>query len=84
MLKTLLISMLLVGTLSGAAHASDTVDLTDESKARIRQTLTEQGYEVGKTKIEDGLYEAYARKDGAKLEVFLNAAFEVVRTERDD
>ena len=84
MLKTLILSALLVGALSGAALASDTVSLTDESKARIRQTLTEQGYEVGKIKIEDGLYEAYARKDGAKFEIFLDANFAVVRTERDD
>jgi hypothetical protein len=70
--------------MSATAFASDTVELTDENTAKIREMLTEQGYEVGKVKIEDGLYEAYARKDGKKYEVFMNAGFEVVRTELDD
>lgn len=66
-----------------AALASAEVQLTDEMKAKITATLTEQGYEVGKIKIEDGMYEAYARKDGQKLEIFLNGDLEIVKTEAD-
>ena len=77
---TLTVSLLL----SGAAFAAGNVELTDENTAQIRTLLTEQGYEVAKIKIEDGMYEAYAKKDGARYEVFMNAAFEIVEIEEDD
>jgi hypothetical protein len=70
---------------AGAAFASnDSNKLTDEIKQQITATLTEQGYEVRKIKTEDGLFEAYARKDGKRYEVFLNDKMEIVRTEDDD
>jgi hypothetical protein len=73
------------GLLAGSAYASgDSVALTDQVANDIRSKLTAQGYTVAKIKIEDGLYEAYARKDGHRLEVFLNSALEIVRTERKD
>ncbi len=84
MFRKIILPGLFVTVMAAAAHASDTVELTDENTTKIREMLTEQGYEVGKVKIEDGLYEAYARKDGKKYEVFLNAEFAVVRTELDD
>ena len=55
------------------------VALTQANKDSITQILTEQGYTVGKIKLEDGLYEAYAKKDGKKLEVFLDEAFQIVK-----
>ncbi len=81
--KTVLIIALTTG-LGFSAMASGEVQLNDESKSMITQILTEQGYEVGKIKIEDGLYEAYARKDGQKYEIFMDAEYNVVRTEMDD
>ena len=84
MFKKIILPAVLVGAMSAAALASGAVELTDPNTAKIREMLTEQGYEVAKIKIEDGLYEAYARKDGKKYEVFLNADFDVVRTELDD
>jgi hypothetical protein len=83
MLKTIVTPLVLSLALVGAAHASGTVDLTDENTAQVRQVLAEQGYEVAKIKLEDGMYEAYARKDGQKFEVYLNADFEVVKTKED-
>lgn len=84
MLKTILLPAVVAAALSAPAFAAGPVELTDENTAAIKQMLTEQGYEVGKIKLEDGLYEAYARKDGQKYEVFLDAEFAIVRTERDD
>lgn len=84
MFKRIIIPVFLVGAMSVAAVASGEVALTDENTAKIREMLTEQGYEVGKIKMEDGLYEAYARKDGQKFEVFLDAEFAIVRTQLDD
>lgn len=69
--------------LAGAANASGPVELTDANTDHIRALLTEQGYEVAKIKIEDGMYEAYAKKDGEKYEVFLNGDFEIVEVEED-
>ncbi len=42
------------------------------SEADITAIGVELGYEISNVKIEDGCYELYARKDGEKMEVFLN------------
>ena len=67
--------------LPGSAFAD--VNLTPEVEQQIRDVLSVQGYEVGKIKIEDGMYEAYAKKDGNKYEIFLNEKLEVVKTKDD-
>lgn len=67
--------------LPGLAFAD--VNLTPEVEQQIRDALSVQGYEVGKIKIEDGMYEAYAKKDGNKYEIFLNEKLEVVKTKDD-
>ncbi|MDK3017565.1 PepSY domain-containing protein [Pseudodonghicola flavimaris] len=56
---------------------SDTAD-------KIRATLTEQGYEVRKIKMEDGMYEAYVIKDGMKQEIYLDADLKIVRSKDND
>jgi hypothetical protein len=84
MFRKITLPAVMLMALSSAAFASDSVELTEANTAKIREVLSEQGYEVGKVKIEDGLYEAYARKDGQKYEVFMDANFGVVRTELDD
>ncbi len=71
------------GFATGFAAASEgTLDMAraDEIKAE----LTAQGYEVRKVEIEDGLYEAYALKDGQRFEIYLDADLNVVKTEADD
>lgn len=55
-----------------------------ETAAQIRATLTEQGYEVRKIKMEDGLYEAYVIKDGKKQEIYLDADLKIVRSKDND
>lgn len=70
-------------SLGGVAQASD--DALDPAKAEeIKATLTEQGYEVRRVTTEDGMYEAYALKDGHRYEIYLNEDLEVVKTDRDD
>lgn len=49
---------------------------------QITTLLTDQGYEVRRVSMEDGLYEAYAVKDGHMYEIYLNGALEIVRTNR--
>jgi hypothetical protein len=82
MLKTLLSASVVALALAGGAQASGKP--TPETDAKIRATLTEQGYEVAKIEMDDGLYEAYARKDGSRYEVYLNAEMEIVKIEKDD
>lgn len=84
MKKNIAASLVLTFALAGAVMAAGKVELTDQNTTQIREMLTEQGYEVAKIKIEDGMYEAYAKKDGHRYEVFLNADFEIVKTEDDD
>ncbi len=83
MLKTLS-AALSAALLATAVHASEGVKLTAETEQAVRSTLTEQGYEVAKIRIEDGLFEAYARKDGKKMEVLLDADYSIVRTQEND
>lgn len=78
-MKSILFATALLTTVSGAAFASSDLALNDEVKAQITAMLTEHGYEVGKIKIEDGLYEAYAKKDGGKFEVFLDGEMNIVK-----
>lgn len=88
MLRTMTLAIASVAVISAAAfagsHGDASLSLTDETTAQIRTMLAEQGYEVGKIKIEDGMYEAYARKDGNRYEVFLDSAFNIVEIEEDD
>lgn len=53
---------------------------TDEARA----ALVTAGYKVRKIKVGGGCYEAYAMKDGKKLEVFVNpATLEFVKIKED-
>lgn len=69
-----------------ATSAFADVDLTPEVKTKIEDMLKAQGYEVGKIKVEDGLYEAYVRKGDEKIELYLNEKLEIVKnaTEGED
>jgi hypothetical protein len=69
---------------AGLALAMAPVELTKENKAHITQMLTEMGYSVGKIKIEKGLYEAYAKKDGGKFEIMLDGDFNIVSGNDND
>ena len=66
------------------AFASSGSKLTPEISNQIHAKLTEQGYEVRKIKMEDGLYEAYVIKDGERQELYLDSNLEVVNRKSDD
>lgn len=68
----------------GIAHASDNEPVDPAKAEEIKATLSEQGYAVRRVKTEDGMFEAYALKDGQRYEIYLDKNLEVVRTERDD
>lgn len=70
--------------LPGAAMASPDDQVPQETQASIRTMLEAQGYEVRQIQTEDGMYEAYALKDGERYEIYINAEMQIVRTERDD
>ncbi len=57
---------------SGGAVPADT-------EAQIRTMLTDQGYEVRSVQTEDGMYEAYALKDGQRYEIYLDTSLNIVR-----
>ncbi len=78
-----LASIMISLAIAPGAFAVTEDDLTDENKTKITEMLTEEGYEVGKFKIEDELYEVYAKKDGQKFEIFLDDNFEIVRVVED-
>lgn len=82
-MKKNLVAIIVASVALAAPALASSVELTDVNKAKIVEMLTADGYEVGKIKIEDGQYEAYAKKDGHKLEIFLNGDFEIVKTEQD-
>ncbi|MCB1394718.1 MAG: PepSY domain-containing protein [Rhodobacter sp.] len=70
----------LIAVSATAALASDDEAVSTEVQQEITTLLTDQGYDVRRVGMEDGLYEAYAIKDGHTYEIYLNAAFEIVRT----
>ena len=72
-------ALLIAATVAtGLANAGD-LQLNDAVKQKITAILEAKGYQVGKIKIEDGLYEAYAKKDGTRSEVLLNEELEIVK-----
>ncbi len=78
-----LASIMFAFAIAPSAWAVTEDDLTEENITKITEMLTEEGYEVGKFKIEDELYEVYVKKDGAKYEIFLDENFEIVRVVED-
>jgi len=42
------------------------------TKEAVKKHLAAQGYQLRKIEQEDGCYEAYALKDGAKYELYVN------------
>jgi hypothetical protein len=67
-----------------AFASSDSSALTPERKSEITTKLAAEGYEVRKIDMEDGMIEAYVLKDGQRLELYLDAALNVVRSKIDD
>ncbi len=84
MMPKMFAAVALATLVATGAFASDSVKLTDEVKQQITDKLTAEGYEVGKIKTEDGMYEAYARKDGQRIEIYMDAALEIVRSKIED
>lgn len=80
--KTAIVSALLLVPASAAFASSEAVSA--EQEAKIRTTLTAQGYEVRKIKMEDGMFEAYAIKDGKKVELYLDHDMKTVKTKAED
>lgn len=81
---TRIIALALALSLGSLAQASDDGQIDPAKAEAIKSTLGEQGYDVRRIKTEDGLYEAYAMKDGVKYEIYLDDALKVVHTKQDD
>lgn len=81
---TRILALALTLALPVSAFASSDAALTTERMTEIRTKLTNEGYEVRKIDIEDGMIEAYVLKDGQRLELYLDTALNVVRTKVDD
>jgi hypothetical protein len=64
------------------AHAAG-VTLDAAAEQAIRAKMAAEGYEVRSVDTEDGLFEVYAMKDGQRFEVYLDAAFAVVKVVAD-
>ena len=81
---TRIIALALAIAAGSVVHASDDMAADPAKAAVIKAQLTEQGYDVRKVEMEDGMYEAYAMKDGERFEIYLDADLNVVKTEKDD
>ena len=87
MLQKLTLALTLAAAMAIPASgvlASGNETVPTEMAQQIRTKLTEQGYEVRKIKMEDGLYEAYVIKDGVRQELYLNPELEIVKKKTDD
>lgn len=82
---TRLIALAIAIAIGGFAHASDGYASLDAATSdKIKTMLTSEGYEVRKVEVEDGMYEAYAMKDGKRYEIYLDRDLKIVKTEQDD
>ena len=82
---TRIIATLLAIAAGTAAIASDSWRaLDDATRDSIRTKLAAEGYEVRKIETEDGMFEAYAVKDGKRYEVYLDRELAIVKTKLDD
>ena len=68
----------------GLAAASDDAMPDAATRDAIESKLAGQGYDVRRIEAEDGMYEAYALKDGERYEIHLDGDLDIVRSERDD
>lgn len=85
MMKRILPAILALSlALPGVALASSNAEVPADTQAAIRTMLEAQGYEVRQIQTEDGLYEAYALKDGKRYEIYINAQMEIVNSKLDD
>ena len=66
------------------AFASSSARVSAEVSTQIRDKLTQQGYEVRKIELDDGLYEVYVIKDGQRLELYLDNDLKIIRSKIDD
>ena len=87
MFRTIAATLALATALSMSApvaFASSSSRVSAEVSTEIRDKLTEQGYEVRKIEMDDGLYEVYVIKDGQRLELYLDNNLEIIRSKIDD
>ncbi|WP_284264179.1 PepSY domain-containing protein [Roseicyclus amphidinii] len=70
--------------LPGMALASPDTPVSEETQTAIRTLLEAEGYEVRQIQTEDGMFEAYALKNGQRYELYIDADMQIVRTKRDD
>ncbi|MCP3683660.1 MAG: PepSY domain-containing protein [bacterium] len=79
-----LIPAVAISLYGAAAFASeDDLRLNSETKAEITEQLTQEGYEVRKIEAEDGYYEAYAIKNGARYEIYLDKNLKIAKVKED-
>lgn len=81
-MKRQIIAALAVLSFAGPALASPEID--EDTKAKVEQKLTAEGYEVRRVDSEDGMIEVYALKDGARLELYLDSDLNIVKTKEED
>ncbi len=84
--RTILLSSIGIFTVAGVAFAhSLDGSYAGKSEAEITTLLQNQGYEVREIEKEDDLLEAYALKDGIRLEIYVDPKTgNIVKVEEDD
>jgi hypothetical protein len=70
------------------ASATESNEVTGKPTAAVVEQITSslkaEGYDVRKVKTEDGLYEAYALKDGERFEIYFDKDLKMVGTNDND
>lgn len=76
MKKFLAVSAIAFGVVSGSAVAKDLCDVPEEqwqSMEAFEQAITDKGWKIKKTKVDDGCYEVYGWDEkGEKVEAYFN------------
>lgn len=85
MIRMTLAAALAALALAGTAQALERGDTLGTTADSVRQALAEQGFDVRKVENDDGKLEAYALKDGKRLEIYVDPKTgAVTRIKEDD
>jgi hypothetical protein len=81
-MKRIAIALAMILPVTAALASGGAV--SEDVQAQIRTLLTDQGYEVRSVQMEDGMYEAYAMRDGLRYEIYLDDTLTIVDVNGDD
>lgn len=86
MIRILARPLALVVVLAGTTFPALASDggVPEASQSAVREKLVAQGYDVRAIKMEDGMIEVYATRDGQRHEIYFDSSLNIVKDKLAD